>query len=68
MGNEKSHSGFVAAVAEPSKELIKEICKSIEVEILKGHLSSDHIHSFVSVPPKLSVSKLMQYLKAETSH
>ena len=35
------------------------------MEILKGHDSKDHIHLFVSVPPKLSVSKLMQYLKGK---
>ena len=55
-------------VAERSRELVREICKANEVEILKGHVSQDHIHLFVSVPPKLSVSKLMQYLKGKTSH
>ncbi|MCG8387729.1 MAG: IS200/IS605 family transposase, partial [Cytophagales bacterium] len=30
--------------------------------------SKDHIHLFVSVPPKLSISKLLQYLKGKTSH
>lgn len=55
-------------VAERLRELIREICKSNDVEIIKGHVSSDHIYMFVSVPPKLSVSKLMQYLKGKTSH
>ena len=59
---------LVGGVAERTRELIREICKSHEVEILKGHVSKDHIHLFVSVPPKLSVSKLMQYLKGKTSH
>ncbi|MDW3191928.1 MAG: IS200/IS605 family transposase [Cytophagales bacterium] len=59
---------LVGGVAERTRELIREICKSNEVEILKGHVSKDHIHLFVSVPPKLSVSKLMQYLKGKTSH
>ena len=59
---------LVGSVAERTRELIREICKSNEVEILKGHVSNDHIHLFVSVPPKLSVSKLMQYLKGKTSH
>ena len=59
---------LVGGVAERTRELIREICKSNEVEILKGHVAKDHIHLFVSVPPKLSVSKLMQYLKGKTSH
>jgi putative transposase len=54
-------------VAKRSRELIREICKANEVEILKGHVSGDHIHLFVSVPPHLSVSKLMQMLKGKTS-
>jgi len=54
-------------VAERVRELIREICKANEVEILRGHISRDHIHIFVSVPPQISVSKLMQKLKGRTS-
>ena len=49
------------------RDLIIEICKRNEVEILQGHVSSDHVHLFVSSPPNLSVSKLVQYLKGKTS-
>ena len=59
---------LLGAVAERTRELIREICKANEVEIIKGHVSKDHIHLFVSVPPKLSISKLLQYLKGKTSH
>ena len=31
-------------------------------------MSPDHIHLFVSIPPNLAVSKLMQQLKGRTSH
>ena len=61
-------SVLVGAVAERVRELIREICKANEVEIIKGHVSKDHIHLFVSAPPKLSISKLMQYIKGKTSH
>ena len=61
-------SVLVGAVAERTRELIREICKANDVEIIRGHVSKDHIHMFVSVPPKLSISKLMQYLKGKTSH
>ncbi len=54
-------------VAGRTRELIRQICKANEVEILSGHVSKDHIHLFVSVPPYLSVSKLMQLLKGKTS-
>ena len=49
------------------RELIREICLAHSVTILKGHVSKDHIHLFVSVPPQLSISKLTQLLKGKTS-
>lgn len=49
------------------RELIREVCAQNDVTIIKGHVSRDHIHLFVSVPPKLAISKLMQYLKGKTS-
>ncbi len=55
-------------VAERVRELIRQICKEHEVEILKGHVSRDHVHLFVSVPPHLAISKLVQYLKGKSSY
>ena len=55
-------------LAERTRELIRGICKENDVEIIKGHLSLDHIHLFVSVPPHISLSKLVQYLKGKSSY
>jgi putative transposase len=55
-------------IAESVRDLIRGICKEHEVEILKGHISQDHVHLFVSVPPHLSISKLVQYLKGKSSY
>lgn len=54
-------------LAKRVRELVREVCKTNEVEILKGHISSDHVHLFVSVPPHISVSMLMQYIKGKSS-
>ena len=54
-------------IAIRTGELIRIICQSNEVEILVGHVGSDHIHLLVSVPPHLSASKLVQYIKGNTS-
>jgi len=54
-------------IAERTRELIRGTCKQNEVEILAGHVSRDHIHLLVSVPPYLSASKLVQYLKGYSS-
>ena len=42
-------------------------CQSNEVEILAGHVGSDPIHLLVSIPPHRSASKLVQYIKGNTS-
>ncbi len=55
-------------IATRTRELIRLICQQNEVEILSGHVSKDHIHLLVSVPPHLSASKLVQYLKGNSSH
>lgn len=55
-------------VAERVRELLRGICKEHEVEILKGHFSKDNIHLFVSLPPQLVISKLVQYLKGKSSN
>lgn len=37
------------------------------VDIISGSLSPDHIHILVSVPPSISISKLLQYIKGKSS-
>lgn len=55
-------------IAERTREIIRQVCKANEVEILAGHVGRDHIHLLVSVPPHLSASKLVQYLKGNSSY
>jgi putative transposase len=54
-------------IAKRARELIREICRTWDVEIIRGHVSKDHVHIFVSVPPHISVSKLMQSIKGKSS-
>ena len=56
-----------ADIAHRVRELTREICRSHDVEIMKGHVSHDHVHIFVSVPPHISVSQLVQSIKGKTS-
>ena len=58
---------FFGDVAIRLRELIREICRSLDIEIIKGHVSKDHVHLFVSVPPQLSISKVMGRIKGKTS-
>jgi len=55
------------AVGHRLRELVIEICKAKEIEILSGHVAKDHVHVFLSCPPNLSPSKIMQSIKGKTS-
>ncbi|UXR86792.1 IS200/IS605 family transposase [Staphylococcus felis] len=48
-------------------EMIKLLCKYKDVEIIKGHMMPDHVHLLVSIPPKISVSSFMGYLKGKSA-
>ncbi|MEQ4676804.1 IS200/IS605 family transposase, partial [Providencia vermicola] len=48
-------------------EILRDLCKYKGVEIIEGHLMPDHVHMLVSIPPKLSVSSFMGYLKGKSS-
>jgi putative transposase len=50
------------------RELIREICGQHEVRIMKGHVSKDHVHLFVSIPPQVTISRLVQGLKGKTAN
>ena len=54
---------LVGEVGLRARELMHQSCVSRDLKILKGHISKDHIHILVSCPPKLSPSKIMQYVK-----
>src|SRR3954462_10825506 len=47
------------------RQIVRTICTELEVEILKGHISVDHVHLFVSCPPHVSASYLMQKTLSE---
>ena len=59
---------LVGEVGVRVRELIREICRTLDVEILKGAVKPDHVHLFVSVPPHVAPSRLMQAIKGKTSH
>ena len=48
-------------------EIIKTLCKYKGVEIIEGHMMPDHVHLLLSIPPKMSVSSFMGYLKGKSA-
>ena len=55
-------------IAIRARDLIREICVAKEIVIIKGHVGRDHVHLMVSAPPRMSVSKMMQYIKGKSSY
>jgi len=54
-------------VAERARDLIRQICQSRDIVIVRGAVSPDHIHLLVSAPPNLSPAKLVQSIKGRSS-
>lgn len=50
-----------AQIRKSIGEILRDLCKYKGVEIIEGHLMSDHVHMLVSIPPKISVSSFMGY-------
>jgi len=54
-------------VAVRVRELIRQICTSLDIEIVRGVVSGDHIHMLVSAPPQLAPSEIMRRVKGRSS-
>ena len=49
------------------RELVRQTCEHLEIEILRGVVSKDHVHLLVSAPPNLSPSEIMRRIKGRSS-
>ena len=48
--------------------ILRQVCRENEVDIPRGVLSSDHVHMFVSVPPKIAIPDPVRGMKGRSSH
>ena len=55
-------------VGHRCRELLREIARSTEMVIYAGSINRDHVHMLIGIPPNLSVSKAVQFLKGKSSH
>lgn len=47
--------------------ILRELCRRKDVEVINAEACPDHIHMYVSIPPKLSVSSFMGFLKGKST-
>ncbi len=48
-------------------KILRELCAWRGVEIIEAHACVDHVHMYVKIPPKMSVSYFMGYLKGKST-
>lgn len=54
-------------IQKRSRELVKQICDSEDIIILKGVISKDHVHIHVEYRPSQNISEMVKHLKGRTS-
>ena len=54
-------------MATELKELLKEICKEMHIEIIRGKIEENGVKLKINTPPNLSVSAIVKQIKGKTS-
>ena len=49
------------------REIVRQFCTENDIQIIQGRLSKDHVHLYVSYPPKWSVSDMVRRMKGRSS-
>ena len=49
------------------RDILRTLCEWKGVTIIEGEICPDHVHLLISIPPKMSVSSFMGYLKGKSS-
>ena len=48
-------------------EIISIVCKIIGIQMIKGGVCPNHVHLYISIPPKMSISNVMSKLKGKST-
>ena len=62
------HKALRGEVGLRLRELLREVCAQADVVIISGHVAQDHVHLFVSIPPQVTISRLVQRLKGKAAY
>ena len=53
-------------IKEDIGQILRKLCEFKGIEIIRVNACKDHIHMLVSIPPKISISSFMEYLKGKS--
>ena len=48
-------------------DVIRELARQRESQVLEGHVCSDHIHVYIAIPPKYAVAQVVGYIKGKSA-
>ena len=48
-------------------KILRKLCEQRGIEIIEAELCPDHVHMLISIPPKVSISSFMGYLKGKST-
>ena len=58
---------FYGKMRKKIGQILRELCRQRNVELLDGHAMPDHIHLCLSVPPKHSIAHTIGFLKGKSA-
>lgn len=48
-------------------DILKKLCEMKQIQLIDGKVCADHVHMYVGIPPKYSISETMSYLKGKST-
>ena len=63
-----SYGVLNGTIALRARQIIREICEGRGLTIVSGNIRANHVHLLVSCPTDMVPSKIVQYLKGESSY
>lgn len=54
-------------IALRARDLIRQTCDGLDIVIETGHVSRDHVHLLLSIPPQIAVSEAVRRMKGRSS-
>lgn len=54
-------------IASYLQKVLEQTCDWKEIDLIEGNIRADHVHLYISVPPKYSISQVMQWLKGKSA-
>lgn len=48
-------------------EILRKLCEMKGATLMEGRVCIDHVHMYLAIPPKMSISEFMSYLKGKSA-